>query len=142
MASLGTAQRIAGQCFALRARFLDRMVTRIYDEAMRPHGLRSTQLTLLVGICQAEPVRPGDLAHRLEMDKSTMSRNVARLVDAGWVQTTATEGHGHTLAITEEGRALLEEIRPAWEGAQRQVRKVLGPEVVDGLRAVPVTPTT
>jgi DNA-binding MarR family transcriptional regulator len=76
------------------------------------------------------------------MDKSTMSRNVARLVEAGWVQTTATEGRGHTLAITREGRALLEEIRPTWENAQRQVRKLLGAEVVDGLRAVPVNRTT
>jgi DNA-binding MarR family transcriptional regulator len=142
MAGLGTPQRIAGQCFARRARFLDRVVSRIYDEAMRPHGLRSTQMSLLVGICLGEPVRPGDLADRLEMDKSTMSRNVARLVDAGWVRTTATEGRGHTLVITPQGRALLEEIRPAWESAQRQVCKLLGAEVVDGLRAVPVNHTT
>ncbi len=133
-----TARRIAGHCFAMRARLLDRMITRIYDEAMRPHGLRSTQMTLLVGISLAEPARPGDLALWFEMDKSTMSRNVARLVEAGWVTTCATDGRGHALSVTDDGRALLEEIRPAWEGAQRQVKTLLGAELVEGLRSLPL----
>src|SRR3954452_22135846 len=70
------AELIAGECLAVRVRTLNRAVTSLYDEALRPHGLRVGQLNLLVAVARAGTARPGDLCRILRMDKSTLSRDV------------------------------------------------------------------
>ena len=70
------AEVIARDCIAVRVRALNRAVTALYDEALRPHGLRVGQLNLLVAIARMGTARPGDLCRVLRMEKSTLSRDV------------------------------------------------------------------
>lgn len=120
----------------MRARVLARVVAKIYDDALRPFGLKSTQLNLLVGISLSGPVRPGALARWFELEKSTMSRNVARLVEQGWVRVDEEDGRSQTLTLTKKGAALLERVRPAWERAQTEAAERLGRRTVEGLKQV------
>src|SRR5436305_14978459 len=81
---LPAAEVIAGECLAVRVRTLNRAVTALYDEALRPHGLRVGQLYLLVAVARLGTARPGDLCRTLRQDKSTLSRVVEVLLRLGW----------------------------------------------------------
>jgi DNA-binding MarR family transcriptional regulator len=130
------ARRIAGQCLAMRARRVDRVLSRLYDEALRPLGLRGTQLNLLTAIALTQPVRPADLARAMQLEKSSLSRNVARLVEQGWVHAgDAPDGRGRELGLTKAGARLLAAAEEAWAGAQRRARAELGDDLVDALAA-------
>ena len=80
------AELIAGECLAVRVRTLNRAVTALYDEALRPHGLRVGQLNLLVAVARMGTARPGDLCRILRMDKSTLSRDVEVMRRNGWLE--------------------------------------------------------
>jgi DNA-binding MarR family transcriptional regulator len=131
------ADRIAGECLAGRVRMLNRTITAIYDDALRPLGLTSGQLNILVFIARRGPVAPGEVARRLNMEKSTVSRNIKRMRENGWlIVRTADEGRGQNLVLARQGKALLERSLPAWDEAQGRAREVLGRQGVESIRRI------
>ena len=131
------ANVIAKDCLAVRVRLLSRTITAIYDDALRPLGLTAGQLNVLVTIANRGPISPGEIARRLSMEKSTVSRNLARMRDNGWIAVTAGEsGHKQRLTLNRRGKALLERALPAWEEAQTQARAVLGQRGADSIRSI------
>jgi len=76
-------QRIGRECLGFRVRMLNRMISAIYDDALAGAGLKASQFNLLVAAVNSEQSRPADLAKALEMDESTVSRNVERLCAKG-----------------------------------------------------------
>src|ERR687885_1527698 len=89
---LPAAELIAGECLGVRVRTLNRAVTSLYDEALRPHGLRVGQLNLLVATARMGTARPGDLCRLLRMDKSTLSRDVEVMRRNGWLEVDDSGG--------------------------------------------------
>jgi DNA-binding MarR family transcriptional regulator len=131
------ADMIAADCLAVRVRLLSRTITAIYDDALRPLGLTAGQLNVLVIIANRGPISPGEIARRLSMEKSTVSRNLARMRDNGWIAVTAGEsGHKQRLTLNRRGKALLERALPAWEEAQTEARAVLGQRGADSIRSI------
>src|SRR4051812_42510417 len=135
---LPAAEVIAGECLAVRVRTLNRAVTALYDEALRPHGLRVGQLNLLVAVARMGTARPGDLCRVLRMDKSTLSRDGDLMRRNGWLEVgDSGDKRARPLQISAEGRALLEGIVPAWRQAQERAAAMLGSEATAALgRAV------
>ena len=136
MSTTGPADRrdaleIATECLGSRVRYLDRLLARIYDGALREHGVTAAQLSMLVAIALAGPTTPAWVGRRLELEKSTVSRNLARLRAAGLV---IADGGG--LRVTPRGAALIRAAHPAWRRAQRQARLALGPQSLRLLSAV------
>ena len=130
------ADIIATDCLAVRVRLLNRTITAIYDDALRPLGLTAGQLNVLVVIAKRGPISPGEIARRLNMEKSTVSRNLARMRDKGWITVAAGEsGHKQRLTVNGRGKALLERSLPAWEAAQTQTEAVLGQRGADSIRS-------
>lgn len=127
--------RIASECLAGRVRVLNRVVTGIYDDALRAHNVRISQMNVLVAVAAMGPVRAAEVCRRLRLDKSTLSRDLDRLLERGWVRATPAAGRGQELEVTPVGRALIERVTPAWEEAQRRVHELLGPELARGLFA-------
>ena len=82
------ADLIASECLAVRVRLLNRTITGIYDEALRPLGLTTGQLNILVLVAKLGPVAPGEVARKLNMEKSTVSRNIERMQRHGWLTVT------------------------------------------------------
>jgi DNA-binding MarR family transcriptional regulator len=121
---------IATKCLASRVRTLDRVLGRIYDGALRSHGVTGAQLGMLVAVALAGPTTPTWVGHRLELEKSTVSRNLARLRLAGLV----TDEDG--LRVTPRGNALIRAAHPAWRQAQRQARAALGAQPLRLLSAL------
>ena len=131
------AELIAGECLAVRVRLLNRTITAIYDDALRPLGLTAGQLNIMVVIAKRGPLSPGDVARRLNMEKSTVSRNVERMRKNGWVTVMAAEsGRKQHLALTREGKTLLEKSVPAWNEAQTKARAVLGQRGAESIHRV------
>ena len=127
------AEVIAAECLAVRVRALNRAVTALYDDALRPHGLRVGQLNLLVAVARMGTARPGDLCRAPCMDKSTLSRDVEVMRRNGWLEVEDAGGAIPALALSPEGQALLERVAPAWRQAQAQARTLIGD---DGAEAV------
>ena len=125
--------RIAGECLAGRVRVLSRVVTGIYDDALRPHNVRVSQMNVLVAVAVMGPVRAADVCRLLRLDKSTLSRDLDRLLDRGWVRATPGAGRSRDLEATPAGRAMIRKALPAWEEAQARVRGVLGAALTKGL---------
>ena len=129
------ADRIAGECLATRMRLLNRTITAIYDEALRPLGLTSGQLNLLVVAAKRGPISPGEVARVMNMAKSTVSRNLERMRRNGWVLVSQSdEGRGQELALTAIGRDLIEHCLPAWDEAQVRAQAVLGRGGAESIR--------
>lgn len=125
---------VARECIANKVRLLNRAVTAVYDEALRPHGLKITQMIVLVAVASLGSASPGAVGRRLHMEKSTLSRNVDRMRARGWLEVLPT-GDGRTteLRVTARGRRLLREVRRAWSRAQERAAELLGEEGVRGL---------
>ena len=134
MITEGMSQRIAKECIAMRVRRLNRVVTKIYDDSLRPLGLRTAQQTILVAISLMKTPTPTDIERRLSLDKSTVSRNVERMQRRGWVAFVPGEdGRSHSLKLTAKGTKLLRESTVLWHVAQKRAASLLGKERVTAL---------
>src|SRR5262245_45138931 len=120
---------IAQTCIAVRLRLLNRVVTNLYDDALRPLGLRVSQLNILVVTARLGLARPAQVCEALQLDPSTLSRNVERMRAHGWLETVPDEDErAQPFRLTAQGRRLIEKAVPAWEEAQRQANELLGEE--------------
>ena len=130
------AEVIAAECLAVRLRSLNRALTAVYDDALRPHGLRVGQLNLLVAVARLGTARPGDLCRLLRMDKSTLSRDVEVMRRKGWLEVGDGSGRSRPLRITPAGEALLAQVVPAWRRAQERARTLIGDEGAEAVLAM------
>src|ERR1043166_5392802 len=126
--------KIASECVAVRLRMLNRVVTNIYDDALRSLDLKVSQMNILVAAAKMGTARPVEVCQHLHLDVSTLSRNVERMRARGWLEVVPDEdGRAQPFRLTPQGRKLLERAVPAWSEAQQQVKKVLGAGFVDQL---------
>jgi DNA-binding MarR family transcriptional regulator len=120
---------IARSCIAVRLRLLNRVVTNLYDDALRPLGLKVSQLNLLVVTAKLGLAPPAKVCDILHLDTSTLSRNVERMRTKGWLEVVPGEdARTQPFRLTTQGRRLLDRAVPAWEQAQRQAEELLGDE--------------
>lgn len=128
------ATRMAGECLGFRTRSLSRSITRLYDQALREHGITVAQYGLLAAILGHEPTRPSEISRALNLEKSTLSRNLRVMETNGWVEVgTGESARGQELRLTKNGKKLLRAAFPDWEEAQEDARSFLGGDVVDAL---------
>ncbi|RLS55056.1 MAG: MarR family transcriptional regulator [Planctomycetota bacterium] len=122
-----TIDTIASECVAVRLRMLNRVVTNIYDEALRSLDLKVSQMNILVATAKMGTARPAAVCEHLHLDVSTLSRNVERMKARGWLEVVPDDdGRSQPFRLTREGRKLLEMAIPAWSQAQQRVKTVLG----------------
>ncbi len=106
-------------CYCLAARRAARAITRLYDAKLRPHGLRSTQFSILAALALKGPTPMGELAELLGLEHTTLSRSSARLERDGWITTASTkDARKRPLELTPAGRRKLEDAFPAWREVQ------------------------
>src|SRR2546422_8087541 len=126
--------KIAEECVAVRLRMLNRVITNIYDNALRPLDLKVSQMNILVAAAKMGTARPVEVCEHLHLDVSTLSRNVERMKARGWLEGVPDEdGRSQPFRLTPRGRKLLEKAVPAWSEGEQQVKKVLGDGFVDQL---------
>ncbi len=104
-----------------------RAVTQLFDEALAPTGLRSTQLVLLVAVGAHEVTPIAQLADAIAMDRSTLTRNLQPLTRAGLVRIVAGEDRRVRLvSLTPKGHRAVLEAGPRWEQVQTQFTERYG----------------
>lgn len=120
-------KKIALPCMCASIRRASRVLTQIYDEAMRPLGLRSTQFSILQALSQTGSILQGDLAEVLALDNTAMTRAVQLLRKREWVKVVkGKDRRERWLSLSKSGEAELARMRPAWEAVQREVHSKLG----------------
>lgn len=130
-----TAQTIANDCIGYRIRMLNRLVSRVYDDRLRPHGVRFSQMNILTVVALRGPVRPVEVGRILAIEKSTLSRNVRLMEENGWLKSEpAPQGTGHQLRLTKKGERLYEKAATAWRSAQDRVEQLLGGAGIESIR--------
>ena len=118
-------------CTCLRLRQAARQVTRLYDRRLEPAGLRITQFPVLALLRADGPAPLGQLAERLVTDRTTLTRNLRPMEQAGLIETRADpeDRRRRLLVITKQGRAVLRRAAPLWRAAQDELATLLGPEL-------------
>ena len=126
--------RIAQECLAVRMRMLNRVITNVYDEALRPLGVKTSQLNILVATKKLGVARPAEICHLLQLDTSTLSRNVERMKSRGWLEVVPDEdARAQPFRLTAQGKKLLDRALPAWEQAQHQATELLGGDAIEAI---------
>ncbi len=121
----------------MRSRLIGRTVTGIYDDALRPVGVTVGQLNILAVVVRRGPVSPGEVARTLNIERSTMSRNVERMKRNGWLAVRPGESaSSQELRVTKAGRRIIEEAAPLWREAQGRARDILGAPGADAIHQV------
>jgi DNA-binding MarR family transcriptional regulator len=124
-------------CTNLKLRQITRRVSRQYDAAVSASGLKTTQYSLLSHIVSMGPVRPSDLAATMNLDASTLTRNLQPLVAHGWVEMGAgADARSRLVSVTDAGRAKRAEAQRLWKHAQMALNEQLGGERVARLHAL------
>ncbi|MBA2666538.1 MAG: MarR family transcriptional regulator [Trueperaceae bacterium] len=109
-------------CTCLAARKEARSLTRRFERALRPHGLRATQFSILAALALRGPTRLGALAEMLGLERTTLTRGVALLERSGWVASASSpDARERTLLLTAAGRRCLDGAFPAWKRVQDDV---------------------
>ena len=127
-------QEPALDCICFNVRKSARAITQVYDDALRPTGLRATQFTLLVATRRLGAVTVNCLAETLVMDRTTLTRNLRPLEKEGLVQVLpGGDRREREITLTAAGQATLRKALPVWRQVQAQVRHRLGPGRVSRL---------
>lgn len=123
------------RCMAQALRRATRAVSRAYDAALGPTGLTIGQLSTLAALDRDVPLRLGQLAEGLGMDRTTLNRNLAPLERQGLVDSrpVPADARARLLSLTAAGRRALTNAAPAWRRAQ----STLGRKLPDWPRIAP-----
>ena len=123
------AETSSSCCVALRARRMSRIITRIYDDALRRLGLTASQFTLLTAVAQQDGVTAAEIGFDLDIEKSTLSRNLKRLVSLKLINMDPPAGRrGRGLHLTSAGEDAIRQAFPIWRETQQRVVQTMGTE--------------
>lgn len=126
------------RCLCLASRRAARAITREFDQALRPHGLRATQFSLLAALHLAGPRSIGELAELLSADRTTLTRNLAVVEQHGWVKLRVDrdDARSRLAVITAKGSRALKAALPTWRAVQQRLLEQLGPQAAASLHAL------
>ena len=124
-------------CTNLKLRQLTRRVSQHYDRIVGAAGLKTTQYSLLAWVTRLGPARPGDIAATMEMDASTLTRNLQPMIANGWIEVgPGPDGRSRWVTATPAGRAKHAEGQREWKRAQLALNARLGEARVATLHAL------
>jgi DNA-binding MarR family transcriptional regulator len=124
-------------CTNLKLRQLSRRVTRHYDAIVSATGLKNTQYSLLSHVVVLGPIQLSALAAKMQLDPSTLTRNLQPLIAQGWLALEpGDDARSRRVIATPAGQALRIEAQRAWKRAQLSLNERLGDERVARLHAL------
>lgn len=119
--------RLSSACICNNLRRAARLVANYYDKLFEPAGLRVSQATILVVLYLADGQTINELAETLELDRTTLTRNLKPLAHQGLLTIApGSDQRTRVVAITPEGEAALLKVLPLWEQAQSHMVEGIG----------------
>ena len=114
-------------CMCGSSRRTSRALTQLYDQALRPLGLRATQLTILQVLSRAGEVSQGQLGEMLAMDSTTLTRTLQIMDREGWIaERRGQDRRERRLRLARAGQTQFKRALPVWERVQSRLRRQLG----------------
>jgi len=114
-------------CACFHFRRTARALTSIYDKALNPAGLRSGQFVLLLAIHKEGSVTRNELADRVGLDQSALSRGLQAMERQKWIKTsTGRDRRTRIVSLTAAGHRKVLVAYPLWEDAQNQIKQSWG----------------
>lgn len=114
-------------CLCASLRRTSRALTQLYEEALRPLGLRASQFTILQVLSLAGEMTQGEMGQFLAMDSTTLTRTLAIMSRHAWITRRRGEDRREwRIRLSSTGRAKFGRARPQWEKVQALVKKQLG----------------
>jgi DNA-binding MarR family transcriptional regulator len=131
----GLIDEITRACLLTRTHRISRVLTNMYDQWLRVHGINSHQFTLLVTIHRLGAATRAEIGRANQQDRSTITRNLQLVIAEGWVEEVegATRGRCRPVTLTRVGKKLLKEAAPAWHEAQAAAVAALGKTGADAM---------
>jgi DNA-binding MarR family transcriptional regulator len=121
-------------CMCASLRRTSRALSQLYEDALRPVGLRATQFTVLQTLSLAGEVTQGELGQILAMDSTTLTRTLTIMGRHGWIAKRRGEDRREwRMRLSKAGEIELKRAVPHWEKAQTQLQRQLGKELSDNL---------
>jgi DNA-binding MarR family transcriptional regulator len=128
---------IAKECIAGQIRQINRAINRIYNKAFRPFGITVNQMNILVAICFMEPVSQKDLCRSIYIEKSTLSRDVGKMLENGWLRSRQGDDERITLlSVKPAGKKLILKAYSAWQQAQEESLTLIGLNIAKSFHVV------
>ncbi len=118
------AVKISTECFCFSLKKAERLISRRYDEALAPFGLRNGQFSMLVCISGTNPINIQSIAHYLNMDRTTTTAALKPLEKRELIKINISEEDARLklVSITSAGLSLLTQAIPAWQKIQDQIK--------------------
>lgn len=121
-------------CLCGNFRRTSRALTQLYENALRPFGMRATQFTVLQALARTGEVSQRKLGEILAMDSTSLTRTLAIMRRRGWIQERpGKDRRERLLRPANAGQKQLERVLPAWEKVQSRLRRRLGEQVWNSL---------
>jgi DNA-binding MarR family transcriptional regulator len=121
-------------CMCASLRRTSRALSQLYEDALRPVGLRATQFTVLQTLSLAGEVTQGELGQILAMDSTTLTRTLTIMGRHGWITKRRGEDRREwRMRLSKAGEIKLKQALPHWEKAQTSLRRQLGEELSNNL---------
>lgn len=119
-------------CISGRIMKCSRIITRVFRKHIQPYGATTSQMSILFNISKRQPILQSELTEVLQLERSTISRDLTRLIQKGFIEKTV-EGGKTILNMRKQGFAYLEGIIPAWDRAMKEIREKLGEDGEEAL---------
>lgn len=114
-------------CMCANLRRASRAITHLYEDALRPTGLRATQFSILQALTLAGDITQGQLGYILATDSTTLTRTLGIMSRHGWLKKRrGADGREWRIGLAPKGKAIFQRALPLWESVQAQLRDQLG----------------
>jgi DNA-binding MarR family transcriptional regulator len=118
-------RNIASECFLMKTRFLNRLITSMYEKKFHSYFIKASQFNLLVSLANFDSLQQKRLASFFKMEKSTLSRTLEGMESRGWIEMEK-KGVNKKVNITKEGLKLIDQLYDDWFSTQKEIKALLG----------------
>jgi len=121
-------------CMCGSIRRTSRALTQLYEQTLRPLGLRATQFTIMQVLARAGEVSQGQLGEILAMDSTSLTRTLKIMIQQSWVaERPGRDRRERWLRLSKTGEAQMKRALPAWDKIQSRLRREMGEPAFDKL---------
>lgn len=121
-------------CYCITLRNASNAISKIYDQQLEPFNLTIRQYSLLINVGRIGSANMTTISDITSLDRTSLVRMLRPLLDRGLIEDSAGKGkRDRCIRLTDSGRALLAEAKPAWQAAQDEIEAKLGKENIDRL---------
>ena len=119
-------------CMCGSIRRTSRALTQLYEQTLRPQGLRATQFTILQVLARAGEVSQGQLGEILAMDSTSLTRTLKIMIQRSWVaERPGRDRRERWLRLSKTGEAQMKRALPVWNKIQSRLRREMGEPAFD-----------